>query len=95
MLRREARLRPEWGRLYPALQSGQWEPAAVLADRLLADSLLRGSCTAIQGRVLQNEHFDFRGGAARGGERSGVRRAVSVDWTLYDADPFPAQHPEP
>ncbi|MGH7510800.1 MAG: hypothetical protein ACREA0_09950 [bacterium] len=46
---REARLRPEWRELYPALRI-EWETAAVLADRLLADSLLRGSGMAIQGR---------------------------------------------
>ena len=73
MLAREARLRPEWGGLYPALRTGEWEEAVVLADRLLADSLLRGSGTALQGRVLPEAHFDFRGGASRGGERAGMR----------------------
>ena len=29
MLLREARLRPEWGELYPAARPGQWESAAV------------------------------------------------------------------
>lgn len=79
MLLREARLRPEWGKLYPTLRTGQWESAAVLADRLLAESLLRGTGTALHGRVLPDAHFDFRGGAARGGERAGVRlRRVEV-----------------
>jgi hypothetical protein len=73
MLLREARLRPEWGELYPALRAGKWESAAVLADRRMADSLLRGTGTALHGRVLPDAHFDFRGGAARGGERASVR----------------------
>lgn len=70
---REARLRPEFTELYPGLRPGQWEPAAVLADRLLAENLLRGNGTALRGRVLLDAHFDFRGGASRGGERDGMR----------------------
>jgi hypothetical protein len=70
---REARLRAECRGLYPELTAGQWEAAAVLADRLLAESLLRGSHSALRGRVLRDDHFDFRGGAARGGEREGMR----------------------
>ena len=31
---REARLRPEYGELYPELVPGQWEPAARIAARL-------------------------------------------------------------
>jgi hypothetical protein len=70
---REARLRLEYAELYPGLRPGEWEAAAVLADRLLADSLLRGAGTALRGRVLQEAHFEFRGGASRGGERDGMR----------------------
>jgi hypothetical protein len=75
---REARLRSEWGRLYPGLRTGEWVPAAMLADRLLADLLLRGPGTAIHGRTLVDAHFDFRGGAARGGERAGRRLLTTV-----------------
>lgn len=71
--RREARLRPEFAQLYPGIRAGEWCAAAVLADRVLADSLLRGSDTAIRGRVLLDAHFDFRGGTSLGGEREGVR----------------------
>jgi hypothetical protein len=79
MLMREAQLRPEWAGLYPGVKAGQWVSAVVLADRLLADALLRGIGTAIRGRVLPDAHFDFRGGAARGGERAGMRvRGVEV-----------------
>ncbi|HEX5576179.1 MAG TPA: hypothetical protein VFX42_09920, partial [Gemmatimonadales bacterium] len=49
---REARLRPEFANLYPGLRPDEWASAAVMADRVLADSLLRGSETAIRGRVL-------------------------------------------
>jgi hypothetical protein len=70
---REARLRTEYGELYPGIHPGEWEPAAILADRLLADCLLRGSDDAIRGRVLLDPHFEFRGGASLGGERDGMR----------------------
>lgn len=70
---RAARLRPEYVELYPGIRPGEWEPAAMLADRLLADCLLRGSDAAIRGRVLLDAHFEFRGGASHGGERDGMR----------------------
>ncbi len=70
---REARLRAEYGALYPGLPAGQWEPAAILADRVLADCLLRGSNSALRGRPLVDAHFEFRGGEFRGGERETTR----------------------
>ena len=71
---REARLLPEHALLYPGVPSGEWQSAAVLADRVLAGRLLRGACSALQGRVLVEEHFEFRGGeAGRRGEREGFR----------------------
>lgn len=71
---REARLRPEWSDLYPGLIAGRWEPAAIVADRLLAYGLMHGSHTALRGRALLDAHFEFRGGdAARDGERIGIR----------------------
>jgi hypothetical protein len=70
---REARLRPEHGREYPEIPPGRWESAATVADRVLAGWLLRGNLLAIRGRVLLEEHFEFRGGTERGGERGGAR----------------------
>ena len=70
---REARVRPEFASLYPGLRSGEWASAATVADRVLAAWLMRGSETAIRGRVLLDAHFEFRGGGSEGGERTGVR----------------------
>lgn len=70
---REARLRAEFGALYPGLRAGEWEPAAVVADRVLAQSLLRAGHGTILGRVLLEAHFDFRHGTSLGGERHGLR----------------------
>lgn len=70
--RREARLRPEHAHNYPRLRAGTWESAATLADRVLADRvlaglLLRGGVeSGLRGRLLHPEHFEFRGGGARG-----------------------------
>jgi hypothetical protein len=47
-----------------------------VADRFLAAWLIRGSETAIRGRVLLDTHFEFRGGGSEGGERTGVRFAT-------------------
>lgn len=60
--RREARLRPEHATLYPGICAGVWEPAATLVDRIVAARLLRGGQLDITGRVLSEEHFEFRGG---------------------------------
>ena len=70
---REARLRPEFAHRYPSLRSGEWAQAATVADRVLAARLIRGSETAIRGRVLLDTHVEFRGGDSGGGERTGVR----------------------
>lgn len=59
---REARLRPEYADLYPALTPGQWEPAARVAEAVLARLLLLEISDApLQDRLLREEHFEFRG----------------------------------
>jgi hypothetical protein len=60
--RREARLRPEHARRYPGIVPGVWEPAAMLADRVMAGGLLRGAAVGWRNRVLPDAHFEFRGG---------------------------------
>jgi hypothetical protein len=61
---REARLRPEFADLYPTLVPGQWEPAARVAEAVLARLLLMEISEAPpQDRILNEEHFEFRGEA--------------------------------
>ena len=63
---REARLRPEFAKLYPYLTPGVWEPAAVLVDRVVANILGRPQGRFISGeRALDPEHFEFRGSPPR------------------------------
>ena len=59
---REARLRPEFADLYPTLTPGQWEPAARIAEVVLARFLLSQiSEVPLEDRVLDERHFEFRG----------------------------------
>ena len=60
---REARLRPEYADLYPELTPGQWEPAARIAEVVLARYLLQRLTDAPGDRALDETHFEFRGGA--------------------------------
>jgi hypothetical protein len=60
---REARLRPEHAALYPELVPGQWEPAARIAEVVLARYLLQQLTDGQPDRALNETHFEFRGGA--------------------------------
>jgi hypothetical protein len=64
---REARLRSEFAHLYPGLTPGEWEPAARIAEAVLANLMLQEMAEAPAAeRVLPEEHFEFRGvGAVR------------------------------
>jgi hypothetical protein len=73
--RREARLRPEFARLYPFLQPGAWESAAVLTDRVVARTLGRPDGMFITGeRALDPKHFEFRGSDERQAPHLVLRR---------------------
>lgn len=67
---REARLKPEFAHLYPPLEPDRWEPAALMADRVVAWLLRQPDKGYIAPeRVLRSEHFEFRGGSAKPGSR--------------------------
>ena len=61
---REARLKPEYSHLYPPLESGRWESAGILADRMVSWLLRQHRGYVSPDRVLRSEHFDFRHGSA-------------------------------
>ena len=76
---REARLKPEFADLYPTLAAGQWEPAARVAEAVLARLLLMEmSGSPLQDRVLREEHFEFRGETPDGAPH-GCGQARSAD----------------
>jgi hypothetical protein len=62
---REARLSPIAAHHYPWVEPGRWQPAAVLADQVVAGRLLRGTHHFSGGRALTDAHFEFRGGIER------------------------------
>jgi hypothetical protein len=61
-LRREARLRPRFAELYPALTSDTWMGAAELGGVLLRWIAEGGATPPLGARLLPDEHFEFRGG---------------------------------
>jgi hypothetical protein len=63
---REARLKPEYAHLYPGIEPGIWFPAAWLSARQFARLPCDG-CAASIARMLDDRHFDFRGGRPRRG----------------------------
>jgi hypothetical protein len=68
---REARLKAEFAHLYPPLQPGQWESAALMADRVVAWLLRQPDRGYVApDRVLRSEHFEFRGGGSASQQKS-------------------------
>jgi hypothetical protein len=72
---REARLREEFGGLYPGLTAGRWLPASEVAEHIVDLVRRERGSLGLRGRVMAEEHFDFRGGAPAGerGSRRGRR----------------------
>lgn len=64
---REARLREQFGKLYPGIDPGVWMPVEEairhVTDLIHRDRSKSGIITGP--RLLREEHFDFRGASAR------------------------------
>ncbi|HEX2250172.1 MAG TPA: hypothetical protein VHH32_07460 [Gemmatimonadales bacterium] len=73
---RQARLKPEFAELYPPLTAGIWEPAAEVGAKILLWQLQQRGTEALGTRLLDERHFDFRGGWCRGSETE-LRTRVS------------------
>jgi hypothetical protein len=65
--RREARLRKEFGTLYSGVPVNEWRPIGELLDCVTSARLRTGrrSGEMLQGRPLDDRHFEFRGGDER------------------------------
>jgi hypothetical protein len=64
---RQALLKSGFAHLYPGIAPGEWQPAAVMVDQVLA--LRSGTAPARSGhrdRVLDGRHFEFRGRLSAG-----------------------------
>ena len=64
---REARLRTEFGYLYPGIEAGAWVPVESLINQVV--TLLYGdpqqSGVITGSRLLREDHFEFRGSSPR------------------------------
>ena len=76
MPRREARLRPQWGDLYPGVEPGIWLVAAELVPQVLRHRLQGRPTWEFTRRILLDEHFEFRGGHPRDSSWSGMLTRV-------------------
>jgi hypothetical protein len=73
-MRREVQLKPEFAHYYPALQPGRWYTAAAITGLVKGNRLVtEGLDLEFAGRILQEDHFEFRGGSARYGNWMGLR----------------------
>jgi hypothetical protein len=61
---REAKLRPEYASLYPAIEPGVWMRASDVGRQLLLWHLTAERVPDAD-RVMSEEHFEFRGGHCR------------------------------
>jgi hypothetical protein len=66
---REARLREQYVRLYPGLAAGVWLPAAEVAEHIVDMVRHERGRTGVHGRLVADDHFDFRGGDGGAPER--------------------------
>jgi hypothetical protein len=65
---REAKLLAEYAHLYPGVPAGVWMPAADLGAALLLAHLQLSVLPRLGNRLLDEQHFEFRGGGIRGPE---------------------------
>ncbi|HEX2451442.1 MAG TPA: hypothetical protein VHJ69_09880 [Gemmatimonadales bacterium] len=59
---REARLRAEYVKLYPGLSANVWLPASEVAEHIIAVVRHEGGRLGAHGRMMAEDHFEFRGG---------------------------------
>ena len=69
---REARLRPQYASLYPALEPGTWQAASAIGRQLLLWHLTAPSLPDGE-RLMSEEHFEFRGGSRRDRAEANIR----------------------
>ena len=63
---RQALLKSSSAHLYPGIPAGEWQPATVMADMVLALRLAPRVSQAGRERVLDDRHFEFRGRLSAG-----------------------------
>ena len=76
MLPRQARLRTAFSSCYPGITSGEWHHALWTREMALSQLRRGGPQWQTGGRVLSDEHFEFRGGIGERRTRGEVRRVM-------------------
>jgi hypothetical protein len=80
-MQREACLRSEFANLYSSLIPGRWYTAAAVAGQVKGTSIVTGGSEVdLSKRVLNEEHFLFRGGRPRQGIWLGMRTRRVDRW---------------
>lgn len=65
---RQALLKSGSAHLYPGIPPGEWQPASVMVDMVLALRSGRKGPLHARERVLEAEHFEFRGRPSAGAQ---------------------------
>jgi hypothetical protein len=65
---RQALLKSSSAHLYPGIPAGEWQPANVMVDLVMALRSGRTSPSQPRDRVLAGEHFEFRGRPSAGAQ---------------------------
>ena len=63
---RQALLKSSVAHLYPGIPPGEWQPAAVMVNQVLALRSRAPTTGSVRERVLDPEHFEFRGRLSAG-----------------------------
>jgi hypothetical protein len=81
---RQALLKSGSAHLYPGIPSGEWQPASVMVDLVLA--LRPDSAAGARDRVLDEQHFDFRGRPSAGAQDDQRRTRLEERRDRRDAE---------
>ncbi len=76
MALREARLKPDSAAMFPGIMPGVWSVAAQLVPQVLRLRLQQQPTWEFTRRVLDDEHFEFRGGRSRDASWTGTLSRV-------------------
>ena len=65
---RQALLKSSSAHLYPGIPPGEWQPASVMVKLVLALKSATSRAPSSRDRILDGDHFEFRGRLSAGGQ---------------------------
>ena len=84
---RQALLNSSFAHLYPGIPPGEWQPAAVMVDQVIALRMTGSSASpTARNRILDPRHFEFRGRLSAGA-LDDQRRSRLEDRREREAEP--------